>query len=100
MKLNKLHVLNTPLGSIHHCYTITSGNNRIGSTAIYLAGATCGQQRYLGEDSIYLIGLHIQGINSVAFYVWSRFGNQLAQMMLGDDIYYKVFFVKMNIGHR
>jgi hypothetical protein len=86
MELDELHVLYPPFGPVGHGHAVTGGDRGVGGRAVSLAVAAGRQQGDLGKDLYNLVGVLIEGIYPIAFDIGRRLGDQVAQVVLGDQI--------------
>src|SRR5579859_1660976 len=86
MELDKLHVLDAPFGTINHGYTVTCSYLRIGGCPVSLSITAGREQGSMRKDCNDPVSLQVQGIYPIAFYVGCRFGDEVTQVMLGDQV--------------
>ena len=98
MELHKLQVLQHSAGTVNHGNAVTGGDDGCSGGAVHIAHAACGKQRYLGEVGVYAVGLGVEGIHSIAFYVGCVLGDSLAQVVLGDDVDGELVFLHLDVG--
>src|SRR5688572_14235399 len=97
MKLYELHVLYPALCTISHSYTVAGGYTGIGGGAVHLPCPTRCHKRAAGKYLFNIIGLEIKGVHAITSDVWRRLSDEIAQVMLGDDIHHKPVIVYLYI---
>src|SRR6187397_708139 len=97
MELNKLHIFHSALCTVDHRNAITSCNERVGGAFINLSNAACSNQRKARKDLFNTLCLCVK-------YIYSKAGNALSharyhpsQMVLCDEVNYKVMCNKLDI---
>src|SRR6185503_5427730 len=97
MKLDEFHVFNTTFSPVYHRYTITGRNRGVCSSSVYLAVATCCQQRDPGQDLFDLVRFGVQYIYAITLDVGCGLRNKIAKVMLGNNIDNETMLDDLNV---
>ena len=98
MELYELHVGNCSLGTIHHGDAIAGGDDWVGGGDIDSTATTGTHHGHLGQIGIYLLGLRVQNVGTIALDVGGAACHTHAQMVLGDNLYSEVVLFDVDIG--
>ena len=96
MELDKLHVLDSTLGTIDHGDTITSSYQRIGRGAVNRTNATRCHQGHARQEGIHLASLLIEDIGTIALDARSAACHDFTQVVLGENLHGKVVFIHVD----
>src|SRR6185437_3625741 len=97
MELDEFHILYPAFCAIDHGYSIACGDLRVGGRPIGLAVTSGGEQGNTGEYRYDLVCLLIQRIDAKTFDIRRRFGDQIPEMVLGDQIEHEPMFVDLDV---
>ena len=87
VELHELHVFHLSLCTIDHRDTIACGNVGVGGGGIDGACAAGRHEGYAAQVGVYLAGLGVEDIGTVAFDIGGAASNAHAEMVLGDDFH-------------
>ena len=87
MELYEFHILYGAFGTVDHGDSVSGGDERIGSVTVNGFTTACSHDGYFGKEGIYLTGIFIQHVGTVAFDARCVAGHDDAQMVLGNDFH-------------
>lgn len=97
MELDELHVLHCALGAVDHRDAVAGGDEGVGRGGVDGATAAGGHQCRLGQERVDT-SVGRQHVGAIAGDVGRAAGDNLAQMVLGDDLDGKVVFKDVDVG--
>ena len=83
---------------MHHCHAVACRNDRRGGGGVDVAHTTGGKQGEFGQVCVNLVGLRVEGVDTVTFDVGRVLCNALAQMVLGDYVDSKLILFQFDVG--
>ncbi len=98
MELNKLHSLDSSLGTIDHRLPITSCYHGIGSGLVYGTTTTRTHHRHLTKVSVYLLRIGIQHIGTITIYIRRTASDTCPKMMLRDNLNGEMILLYLYVG--
>ena len=98
MELDELHILDLPLGTIDHGYTVAGSYLRVGRRGIDGPRSSGSHQRDAAQVSIDLLRLRIENVCSVALDIGCPARHTDAQMVLRNDLHGKMILQHLDIG--
>src|SRR6478609_5650209 len=98
MKLDELHILDPRFRTVCHRDPVTGCNAGIGGCPVSLAGSAGSKHGDRRQDLFDRECFEIQCINAEALYVWCRLGDEVAEMVLCDQIHDEPVVVDLDVG--
>src|ERR1700677_2751203 len=86
MELDELHILYPAFSPVDHGHSVAGRDRGICRCPVSLAIPARRQQGDFGEYGHDLVGMLIESVNAITLDIGCRFGDQEAQMVLGDQI--------------
>ena len=100
VELDELHVLQVALGAVGHGDTVSRSDDGVGGGAVDLAVATGGQNGRPGEDLVDLPRFTVHHVAAVALDVGRQAGDDVAQVVLRQEVEGEVVFVDDEVVQR
>ena len=97
MELDEFHVLDRAFGTIDHRNAVARRYERIGCGLVDRSHAACGYEGDARQECVDFAGLRVEHIGSVAGDVGSAACDNLAEMVLGDNLDREMMFEDIDI---
>ncbi len=97
VELDKLHVAHCALGAVYHGNAVAGGHEGVGSSLIYSTYAAGSHHGDFRQESVYLSRSDVEHVGSVAGDIGGAAGDNLAKMVLGDDLDCEMIFVDVDV---
>ena len=97
VELYKLHIGHGSLGAINHGDTIAGSNHGVRGGQVNGTASTGTHHGYLTEICIYLLGIGIKHVSTIAVDIGRTACNLSTKVVLGDNFYGKVVFFYVDV---
>ena len=98
VELHKLHVLYGTLGAVDHSLAVASGNHGVGGGLVDGSAATGTHHGDLAQIGVYLLGVGVEHVGSIAVDIGSASGDARTEVVLGNNLYGKMVFLDIDVG--
>ncbi len=86
VELDKLHIFQVDLGAVGHRDAISRSDDGVGGAAVDLPVAAGGQDGVAGQNAVNLPRFAVENVTAVALNIWCKTGNDIADVVLGEEI--------------
>ena len=98
VELHKLHVLYGTLGAVDHSLAVAGGNHGVGGGLVDGSAATGTHHGDLAQIGVYLLGVGVEHVGSIAVDIGSASGDARTEVVLGNNLYGKMVFLDIDVG--